>query len=113
MVAMLDGTDPLKGDTRVFDNEAYAEDKIRALGKGDLPKSLWDLTKHRNVGRQFKQRLSEPSRYDASTISARSRHRWAGDLADASRPSRRDIKATGSLHCGNVAILEDLCVPTT
>jgi DNA-binding MarR family transcriptional regulator len=59
MVGMLDGTDPLKGDTRVFDNEAYAEDKIRALGNSDLPKSLWDLTKHRNVGRQFKQRLPE------------------------------------------------------
>ena len=59
LVAMLDGTDPLKGDTRVFGNEAYAEDKIRVLGGSDLPKSLWDLTKHRNVGRQFKQRLPE------------------------------------------------------
>lgn len=59
LVAMLDGTDPLKGDTRVFGNEAYAEDKIKALGGSDLPKSLWDLVKSRNVGRQFKQRLPE------------------------------------------------------
>lgn len=59
MVKMIDATDPFKGDLRVYENEAYAEEKIKALGGSDLPRCLWDLVKSRNLGRQYKQRLPD------------------------------------------------------
>jgi DNA-binding MarR family transcriptional regulator len=59
MVSMLNETDLMGSDLRPFDNEAYAVEKIKALGGTDLPPCLWDLTKHRNVGRKFKGTLPD------------------------------------------------------
>jgi hypothetical protein len=59
MVAMLDATDPMDDDLRPFENEAYAIEKIKALGGSNLPLCLWDLTKGRNLGRKFKGTLPD------------------------------------------------------
>jgi hypothetical protein len=59
MAAMLDRSDPLGGDVRALENEAYAREKIRALGGTDLPTCLWDLTKGRNRGRKYKGTLPD------------------------------------------------------